>query len=118
MTVDEAVQDLTMDASSLDASSLDASSLDASSLDVSGHLRGLFRGASDELLAMLQTAEENAGLMHCDLHTMRDWLEIAGYSETLHILLLLLILAHGDGSLCIGLSEQKLARRLEELASP
>src|SRR5262249_42217594 len=77
------------------------------------HLRELFPGASDELLCLFAAAEDHGSVFHCDWHTVRDWLQIAGYDhERLHVLLLLMILAEQEGSLCIEISEASLSRRL------
>jgi exodeoxyribonuclease V alpha subunit len=87
--------------------------------DVTAHLRELFPQASDDLLALFRGAEENAAVLPCDLHTLRDWLQIADYQdESLHALLLLLILAEQEGSLCIELSKASCLRRLGDLVPP
>lgn len=80
------------------------------------YLGELFPKASPELLRLFQAAQENAAYPLCSFHTIRDWLEIAGYDhESLHVLVLLLILAEEEGSLCIELSGANLQRRLAEL---
>jgi exodeoxyribonuclease V alpha subunit len=83
---------------------------------IPGHLRELFPHGSDALLRLVLLAEENASLLRSDVYALKDWLEIAGYDhECLHVLLLLLVLAHEEGSLCLELSADNLTRRLREL---
>ncbi len=80
------------------------------------HLWELFPGRSEELLELFHGAEENTSLLQSDLHTIRDWLNVAGYEhESLHALLTLLILAEEEGSQCIALSEQSLGLRFADL---
>jgi exodeoxyribonuclease V alpha subunit len=80
-------------------------------------LKELFPKAGPELLRLLEGAAENAGLMRGDYFTIRDWLEITGYEEAegLIALLLVLMLALEEGSLCVEASEGPIARRLIDL---
>lgn len=84
--------------------------------DPPAHLRALFPKASAELLYLFQGAEENVSFLQSDWYTVRDWLDIAGYEhESLHVVLVLLIVALEQGSLCIELSQESLERRLLDL---
>jgi exodeoxyribonuclease V alpha subunit len=80
-------------------------------------LKELFPNASPELLRVLEGAAENAGLLRGDYFTIRDWLEIADYpaAEELMALLLVLMLALEEGSLCVEASAESIARRLTDL---
>src|SRR5947209_9072201 len=80
-------------------------------------LKELFPKASPELLRLLEGAAENAGLLRGDYFTIRDWLEIADYcdGEGLAALLLTLMLALEEGSLCVEASPESIARRLTDL---
>jgi exodeoxyribonuclease V alpha subunit len=83
------------------------------------YLAELFPDASKDLLAILQSARENAGLLQSDCQTIRDWLDITGYQqESLIVLLLLMILAQDEGSLCIKISRESFTQRLNDLATP
>jgi exodeoxyribonuclease V alpha subunit len=80
-------------------------------------LKDLFPTASAELLRLLEGAAEDAGLLRGDYFTIRDWLEIADYgdAEGLAALLLVLMLALEEGSLCVEASVESIARRLTDL---
>lgn len=80
-------------------------------------LKDLFPAASAELLRLLEGAAENAGLLRGDYFTIRDWLEIADYcdAEGLAALLLVLMLALEEGSLCVEASAESIARRLTDV---
>jgi exodeoxyribonuclease V alpha subunit len=80
----------------------------------------LFPGASAELIALYERARENAGLLDTDLYTIDDLVQLSGYvnDEPLHALLLALLLALGEGSLCVEASEDGLERHFAELAGP
>src|SRR4051812_4565029 len=80
-------------------------------------LKELFPRAAAELLRLLEGATENAGLLRADYFTIRDWLEIADYqnAEGLVALLLVLMLALEEGSLCVEASQESIARRLTDL---
>src|SRR5271165_1064609 len=87
--------------------------------EISSHLQELFPNATAELLGLLQAAEQNAAVFGCDHHTIKDWLELAGYPhESLYVLLLLMILAQAEGSLCIEVSQRNLNRRLGDFLPP
>src|SRR5271156_1078515 len=85
--------------------------------DLSGFLRTLFPEASPTLLALYAGAAEHAGLLRTDFYTLRDLLDLSGYGsqEPLHVLLLALILALDEGSLCVEATEAGLTRRLAYL---
>jgi exodeoxyribonuclease V alpha subunit len=80
-------------------------------------LKELFPEASPELLRLLEGAADNAGLLRGDYFTIRDWLEIADYcdAEGLVALLLVLMLALEEGSLCVEASVESIARRFTDL---
>jgi exodeoxyribonuclease V alpha subunit len=82
-----------------------------------GFLSRLFPGAGQALLALYASAAENAGLVATDFYTIRDLLQLSGYSgeEPLQVLLLSLTIALDEGSLCIEASEAGLSRRLGDL---
>src|SRR5690242_15799309 len=88
------------------------------SLEISGFLRELFPEAGPELLRLYEGAAENADLLRTDFYTIRDLLDLSGYAahEALHALLLGLMVALDEGSLCIEVSEASLRRRLTDLA--
>ena len=79
-------------------------------------LKELFPSAGPELLRLLQGAADNAHLLRSDFYTIRDWVEIAGYTEdeTVHAILLLLLAALDEGSLCIEAAASALGRRLQD----
>src|ERR1043166_6476441 len=81
-------------------------------------LKEIFPHAGPGLLRLLQGAAENTLLMRSDFYTIRDWLEIAGLNsdEPAAAMLLLLMVALEEGSLCIEISEQALTRRLRDIA--
>ncbi len=82
------------------------------------YLRELFPDATENLLALLQSARDDAGLLQSDCQTIRDWLDITGYKqESLIVALLLMILAQDEGSLCIEISRQSFAQRLRDVAA-
>jgi exodeoxyribonuclease V alpha subunit len=80
-------------------------------------LTDLFPKASEDLLHLFASAAENADLVQADFQTIRDLVELADYDgpETLHVLLLDLLLAREEGSLCVEASVPGLARRLADL---
>ncbi len=80
-------------------------------------LRDLFPAAGPELLRLLHGGVDNAMLLRNDFYTMRDWLEIAGGAdqEPLHAILLLMLVALEEGSLCIEAAPAALKRRLLDL---
>ncbi len=80
-------------------------------------LKELFPKAGAELLRLLEGAAENAGLLRGDYFTIRDWLEIADYgdAEGLVALLLALMLALEEGSLCVEATAESIARRLVDV---
>src|SRR5262245_33651423 len=69
---------------------------------------------------LYQGAIDNGNFLATDFFTLRDWLETTGYAghTSLHALLILLMLALDEGSLCLGLSEPNLRTRLETFVSP
>jgi exodeoxyribonuclease V alpha subunit len=83
-----------------------------------GFLKDLFPRAGPDLLRLLQGAAENAYLLRSDFYAMRDWLEIANYvddEDVPHAILLLMLVALEEGSLCIEVAEPALLRRLADL---
>jgi exodeoxyribonuclease V alpha subunit len=86
--------------------------------EIAPFLRQLFPATSSELLALLQSARQDAGLLQSDCQTIRDWLDISGYKqESLIVALVLMILAQDEGSLCIDISRESLAQRLRDVAT-
>jgi exodeoxyribonuclease V alpha subunit len=85
--------------------------------DFSGFLAGLFPEAGPALVELYASAADNAGLLRTDFYTIRDLLDLSGYAteEPLHVLLLCLVLALDEGSLCVEATEAGLARRLAYL---
>jgi exodeoxyribonuclease V alpha subunit len=79
-------------------------------------LKELFPAAGTELMQLLQGAAENAFLVRSDFYTMRDWLEIAEYrdQDVPHAILLLMLVALEEGSLCIEIAEPALLPRLRD----
>src|ERR1019366_8986253 len=79
-------------------------------------LKELFPAAGAELLQLLNGAVENALLLRSDFYTMRDWLEIADYrnDDVPYAILLLMLVALEEGSLCIEIAEPALLRRLRD----
>lgn len=86
--------------------------------EFAGFLAPLFPEAGADLVALYASAAENAGLLRSDFYTLRDLLDLAGHGEQepLHVLLLCLLLALDEGSLCVEATEAGLARRLAHLA--
>src|ERR1700730_1273495 len=82
-------------------------------------VRELFPDVSEELSLLLDGAVENSGLLASDYMTVRDLLELSDYAheEPLHVLLLVLLTALDEGSLCVEVSEERLTHRLASLAS-
>src|SRR5207245_9153025 len=80
-------------------------------------LRDVFPNAGPELLRLYEAAAENTNLLHTDFYTIRDLMELSGYTtqEPLQALLLVMLLALDEGSLCVEASEASLARRLGDL---
>jgi len=85
-----------------------------------GFLANLFPEVSPQLRALYESAADNAGLLRTDFYTIRDLLDLAGYrgEEPLHVLLLCLLLALDEGSLCVAASAAGLGRRLTGLVPP
>jgi exodeoxyribonuclease V alpha subunit len=85
--------------------------------DVAGLPPRLFPQASAELLRLYAAAAENGGLLPTDFYTVRDLLELSGYldQEALHGLLLVMLLALDEGSLCVEASPGSLTRLLTDL---
>src|SRR5262245_33291103 len=72
------------------------------------------------LARLYEEAADSAGLLHTDFCTVRDLLEISGYRniEPLHPLLLAMLRALAEGSLCVEIAPASLARRLGFLTEP
>jgi exodeoxyribonuclease V alpha subunit len=77
----------------------------------------LFPKAGRDLIDLYKAAQEDAGLLATDFHTIHDLLELSGYAdqEPVHVMLLALLLALAKGSLCVEASEEGLTRLLGEL---
>src|SRR5262249_39949290 len=86
-------------------------------LDVPVFLRRLFPAISTDLMHLYAQAAEQGGLLHAEFCTIRDLLELSDYEaeEPLHAALLVLLLALDEGSLCVEVAEEALARRLGDL---
>lgn len=86
--------------------------------DHSGFLAGIFPEAGPALLKLYGSAAENAGLLRTDFYTIRDLLDLSGYGheESLQVVLLCMMLALDEGSLCVEASGKGLARRLTHIA--
>jgi len=84
----------------------------------SSFLRDLFPEAEPELLRLFEAAAENSNLLRVDFYTIRDLVELSGYTtqEALQALLLVMLLALDEGSLCVEASQASLQRRLQDLA--
>jgi exodeoxyribonuclease V alpha subunit len=83
-------------------------------------LKTVFPEASAGLLTLLEAAAEQAGVLRSDFFTIRDWLEVAespGH-ETAVVMLLVLMLALDEGSLCAAATEDSVGRRLADLVGP
>lgn len=80
-------------------------------------LSDLFPEVNAEVRGLFAAAAEHAGLVSADFLGLRDLLVLSGYddSETLQVVLLLLLIALEEGSLCLELSESSLRRRLDDL---
>ncbi len=78
----------------------------------------LFPEAGEELRQLLASAADNADLSHTDFYTIRDLLDLSGYEteQSLHLLLLIMLLALQEGSLCLEVSLAGLGRYLADLA--
>lgn len=76
-------------------------------------------GKDERCRRLYEGAVENGGLLATDFYTLRDWLETAEYEThlSLHALLILLLLALDEGSLCLEQSEATFRRRLEAIVS-
>jgi exodeoxyribonuclease V alpha subunit len=81
-------------------------------------VRELFPDMGEELRSLFDGAAENSGLLASDYMTLRDLLELSGYTheEPLYALLLALLTALDAGSLCVEISPERLAQRLADLA--
>jgi exodeoxyribonuclease V alpha subunit len=78
----------------------------------------LFPDIGEELRLLFDGAAENSGLLASDYMTLRDLLELSGYTseEPLYALLLVLLTALDAGSLCVEISPERLSQRLADLA--
>lgn len=75
-----------------------------------------FPDGSPALVRLCASSLENGGLLRSDLYTISDLLELSGYqSESLHALLLVMLVALDEGSLCVEVSARSLAQRLADL---
>ncbi|MCI0641201.1 MAG: AAA family ATPase [Gemmataceae bacterium] len=79
---------------------------------IPAYLPELFPWASARLLGLCAAASQNGGLLLSHFHTLRDWLSIAEYEqEELVALLMLLFLAHEEGSLCLEMDPGRMRQR-------
>jgi exodeoxyribonuclease V alpha subunit len=81
------------------------------------YLRAFSPTAGPELRELFARAADNAGLLATDFLTLRDLVELSDYAdaEALQALLLLLLVALEEGSLCVSLSQPALEARLTDL---
>ncbi len=86
-------------------------------LEIPTLIRDLFPEQSSDVQAMLARALHGGSLGISDFYTIHDWLEVADYHacEPLVPLLLAMLLAHHEGSLCIEATVENLTRRLSEV---
>src|SRR5262245_43012735 len=86
----------------------------AEPIEYAYYLKELFPGSGPDVLQLLHATAENAHLLRSDFNTIRDWLEIAEcqQQDALPALVALLFAALEEGSLCIEMSRDALARRL------
>jgi exodeoxyribonuclease V alpha subunit len=77
----------------------------------------LFPETGAALRRLLASAANSANLVPTDFYTLRDLLDLSGYSghEPLYALLLVLLVALDEGSVCIEASAEGLSRRLRDL---
>jgi exodeoxyribonuclease V alpha subunit len=77
-------------------------------------LRRLFPEAGPELSRLLAAVEQEGGLLYSDYVTIRDLLDLSGYGEhePLHVLLVVMLLALEDGSVCVELRRERIEKRL------
>lgn len=82
-------------------------------------LKGIFPNAGPALCRLLQGAADNSNLLRTDYYSIRDWLEIAHCAscDEAYALLLLMLTALEEGSVCIETTEDCLIRRLGDLVS-
>jgi exodeoxyribonuclease V alpha subunit len=89
----------------------------AEATETSHFLKDIFPLASAESLQLMNGAVENTMLLRSDFYAMRDLLDIANCSsdESAQAILLLLLIALEEGSLCIEIARPALLRRLRDL---
>ena len=77
-------------------------------------------GIGVELRRLYEGARANSGLLASDYMTARDLLELSGYAgeDSLHALLLVMLTALDEGSLCVEITPERLASRIADLAGP
>jgi exodeoxyribonuclease V alpha subunit len=82
------------------------------------YLDSLFPKAGEETLHLLAGAAEQGGFLTSDLHSLRDLLELSGYQDrpAAYALILALMAALEDGSLCVAATAPSLSRRLSDFA--
>jgi exodeoxyribonuclease V alpha subunit len=80
-------------------------------------MRQLLSGRTRDLVRLYDEALEEGGLVPTDFYTVHDLLDLSGCldQEPLHALLLAMLLALDEGSLCVEASEDGLTRRLHDL---
>ncbi|MFL5240845.1 MAG: exodeoxyribonuclease V subunit alpha [Gemmataceae bacterium] len=81
-------------------------------------LQFLFPKAGTELLALYESATDLCGIRYTDLCTVHDLLDLSGYidEEPLHALLIIMLAALQEGSVCVPTEETALAGRLAEFS--
>ena len=69
-----------------------------------GYLDGLFPKADEATFRLLAAAVEQGGFLACDLHALRDLLELSGYLDrpAAFAIVIALMSALDDGSLCVA----------------
>lgn len=87
---------------------------------IPAYLDGLFPKADEATLRLLAAAVEQGGFLACDLHALRDLLELSGYRDrpAAFGLILAMMAALDDGSLCVEATATALTKRLSDLAGP
>src|SRR4051812_24702611 len=84
------------------------------------YLEALFPKADEATVRLLAAAVEQGGFLACDVHALRDLLELSGYLDrpAAFALVIVLMAALDDGSLCVAATAPALTNRLKDLAGP
>lgn len=85
--------------------------------ELRGFVRSLFPGAGKELLHFYDAAVDKGGLLYTELCTIHDLLNLSCYAdqEPVHTVLILMLAALDEGSVCIDTAELALAGRLRNI---